>query len=238
MTLTEAQRERIRVAEEDLKQSLAAHEKAREIVMETGWIGYGQTNQRLEWIAHVERLQRDVIKYLSTCIDVLAEAAGTSKTMESFRKSMEQPAKDAVTHVLGKLDTRDAGVLREAIVKFADDRVGKYIGKAEGALPPAWLVATEAEVPLVDAGNAGSIGNITDRRKAKPELADQATRKRRREMIRQSPKAKGLKMEEIAERFGVSTSSIYGMVSGNRSKYAEQKRLSFLKDLSIDPEHW
>ena len=81
-------------------------------------------------------------------------------------------------------------------------------------------------------------GKQTKKRQVKPIPATARRKKQRRDLVRAYRSSDDLTYEELGRRLKMSTTAIYGMISGDRSRYSLEKQKIFLDRIGVTQEEW
>lgn len=149
--LTKPQRRTMADAERDLDASFAAHEQMREIIDSSAL----NTRTLPE---EFRVLERDVHKYATAVLRILAGARWPPNSAEAFRSRLETDAADIFARACAKVNPKDLLLLDQVALKNKLDRVvSEWVGKAQRELPPPWMAGAPAAVPppVVRAANPG-----------------------------------------------------------------------------------
>lgn len=139
--LTENQQRRIKAAESELQQRLAAHEQMREIVDPGEWQPVGSRRGGPTIAGQIRKLERDFQRIAMTIFDVLAEASWQLGSVEQFRTRIEADGQQVLEWILAKVNPKDLPLLdRSAVDAAVHEGASKWITKAQREFPPPWFV--------------------------------------------------------------------------------------------------
>jgi hypothetical protein len=137
--LTEVHQRRLDDAERTFSDMLYAHQQMRELVCPGEFIALGQQHQGATMATEVEKLERDIKKFTTTVLEVLAESLLSIGSLEDFRSSIEVDARDTLAWALAKVDKNDLPLLNIAALEEAmSKQVSRWTSQAQREFPPAW----------------------------------------------------------------------------------------------------
>jgi hypothetical protein len=147
-SFSESQQRRLTDAERELDLSLGAREKMRALLESSQWSSRISPPIGPRMGEDLRTLDRDIKKYATTVLNVLAEASWHLGSVESLRNHLEVDACDILTRVRAKLNPVDLRFLEQGLLeKELGSVVTRLIGKAQREFPAPWLANVAVQNP-------------------------------------------------------------------------------------------